>query len=204
MAEDRVAEQPSVIWLSKNIFVGFASQYRNREYYLTSEVLPLNRVTKRKSRSSPPAALPLCRSARTSGGTANYRSVVPEKVFVCSLRHNGKNFHSLFLRNARPGARFNQQPHCCIVCLLWRGAGRGGAGRMYAAPSRFYIGARNGNGQHELVVSCRSSPRPRRAGSIFQGLLPPSSPYSLPGTNLSHFALRNRAGAASKDIRGSL
>ena len=111
-------------------FCRFASKHRNREYYLTSEALPLNRVTKRKSRSSPPAALPLCRSARTSGGTANYRSVVPQKVFVCSLRHNGKNFHSLFLRDARPGARFNQQPHCCIVCLLWRGAGRGGAGRM--------------------------------------------------------------------------
>ena len=113
--------------------------------------------------------MPICAYIRRNGQLSKCG---PRESFCLFTSTQWKNFHSLFLRDARPGARFNQQPHCCIVCLLWRGAGRGGAGRMYAAPSRFYIGARNGNGQHELVVSCRSSPRPRRAGSISKGCFP--------------------------------
>ena len=115
-------------------FCRFASQHSNREYYLTSEALPLNRVTKRKSRSSPPAALPLCRSARTSGGTANYRSVVPQKVFVCSLRHNGKNFHSLFLRNPDPARDLVSSP--TVVLCVFSGVEREGAAQAGCEPRR--------------------------------------------------------------------
>ena len=121
-------------WLSKNIFCRFASQRSNREYYLTSEALPLNRVTKRKSRSSPPAALPLCRSARTSGGTANYRSVVPQKVFVCSLRHNGKNFHSFFWRNPDPAPDLVSSP--TVVLCVFSGVEREGAAQAGCEPRR--------------------------------------------------------------------
>ena len=89
------------------------------------------RVTKRKSRSSPPAALPLCRSARTSGGTANYRSVVPQKAFVCSLRHNGKNFHSGTCGvpyeyegspNFTPGPEMNMRKRLGMNTRTWRGS----------------------------------------------------------------------------------
>jgi hypothetical protein len=124
------------------------------------------RVTKRKSRSSPPAALPLCRSARTSGGTANYRSVVPQKAFVCSLRHNGKNFHSLFLRNPRASE--------CV----FSGVKREGAAQAGCKPRRPIL-YWNPERTRAARVSCvlPAVPRPREPVAFFQGLLPPSSPY---------------------------
>ena len=145
--------------------------------------------------------MPICAYIRRNGQLSKCG---PRESFCLFTSTQWKNFHSLFLRDARPGARFNQQPHCCIVCLLWRGAGRGGAGRMYAAPSRFYIGARNGNWQHELVVSCRSSPRPRRAGSIFPRAASPEQPLLFARNQSLAFCVAQPGGAASKDIRGSL